>query len=45
MLVHGFSIERKKVMSRYMVEDLFGINGINIAWYGVIIGFGMLLGG
>jgi len=31
-------------MSRFMVEDLFGIEGFNIAWYGVIIGFGMLLG-
>jgi len=31
-------------MSRFMVEDLFGIEGFNIAWYGVIIGLGMLLG-
>lgn len=31
-------------MSIFMVEDLFGIEGFNIAWYGVIIGFGMLLG-
>lgn len=31
-------------MNRFMVEDLFGIKGFNIAWYGVIIGFGMLLG-
>jgi phosphatidylglycerol:prolipoprotein diacylglycerol transferase len=31
-------------MSRFVVEDLFGINGFNITWYGVIIGFGMLLG-
>jgi len=27
-----------------MVEDLFGIEGFNIAWYGVIIGFGILMG-
>jgi len=27
-----------------MVENLFGISGFNIAWYGVIIGFGMALG-
>lgn len=31
-------------MSRYVVEDLFGIEGWNIAWYGVIIGVGFLLG-
>lgn len=31
-------------MNRYMVENLFGIKGFNIAWYGVIIGVGMLLG-
>lgn len=31
-------------MNRFMVEDLFGLKGFNIAWYGVIIGFGMLLG-
>lgn len=31
-------------MNRFMVEDLFGMEGFNIAWYGVIIGFGMLLG-
>ncbi len=31
-------------MNRFAVEDLFGIEGFNIAWYGVIIGFGMLLG-
>ena len=31
-------------MNRFMVEDLFGIEGFNIAWYGVIIGVGMLLG-
>jgi len=31
-------------MNRFVVEDLFGIEGFNIAWYGVIIGFGMLLG-
>lgn len=26
-------------MSRYAIENLFGIQGLNIAWYGVIIGF------
>lgn len=31
-------------MNRYVVENLFGINGFNIAWYGVIITTGMLLG-
>ena len=31
-------------MDRYLVENLFGIEGWNIAWYGVIIGCGMLLG-
>lgn len=31
-------------MSRYAVENLFGIQGLNIAWYGVIIGIGILLG-
>lgn len=31
-------------MSRFAVEDLFGIEGFNIAWYGVFIGFGMFLG-
>lgn len=32
-------------MDRYLIENLFGIEGLNIAWYGVIIAFGMLLGG
>lgn len=31
-------------MNRYAVENLFGIEGFHIAWYGVIIGIGMLLG-
>jgi phosphatidylglycerol:prolipoprotein diacylglycerol transferase len=31
-------------MNRFMVENLFGIDGFNIAWYGVIIAFGMILG-
>ena len=31
-------------MNRFVVEDLFGIEGFNIAWYGIIIGVGMLLG-
>jgi len=32
------------IINRYLVENLFGISGLNIAWYGVIIGFGILLG-
>lgn len=31
-------------MSRYAIENLFGIQGLNIAWYGVIIGIGIVLG-
>lgn len=31
-------------MNKYLVENLFGIEGWNIAWYGVIIVFGMILG-
>lgn len=31
-------------MDRFLVRDLFGIEGLNIAWYGVIICFGMVLG-
>lgn len=31
-------------MSKYAVENLFGIEGLNIAWYGIIIGVGLLLG-
>ena len=30
-------------MDRFIVHDLFGIEGFNIAWYGVIIGLGMVL--
>lgn len=30
-------------MDRFAIHDLFGIEGFNIAWYGVIIGCGMLL--
>ena len=29
---------------KYVVENLFGIDGWNIAWYGVIIACGMILG-
>ncbi|HHW31475.1 MAG TPA: prolipoprotein diacylglyceryl transferase [Clostridiaceae bacterium] len=32
------------MINKYIVENLFGINGLNIAWYGVIIGFGILIG-
>lgn len=31
-------------MNRFAVENLFGIEGFNIAWYGVIIATGMILG-
>lgn len=31
-------------MQPYIIEDLFGIEGWNIAWYGVIIGVGIILG-
>lgn len=31
-------------MNRLAVENLFGIQGLNIAWYGVIIACGLLLG-
>ena len=31
-------------MNKYAIENLFGIQGFHIAWYGVIIGMGMLLG-
>ncbi len=31
-------------MNRFFIENLFGIEGFNIAWYGVIISFGMILG-
>lgn len=30
-------------MDRFIIHDLFGIEGFNIAWYGVIIGVGMIL--
>lgn len=31
-------------MNRIAFENLFGIEGLNIAWYGIIITFGMILG-
>ena len=31
-------------MNRFVFENMFGIEGFNIAWYGVIIAFGMVLG-
>jgi phosphatidylglycerol:prolipoprotein diacylglycerol transferase len=36
----------KKVafMNRFAVQNLFGIQGLNIAWYGVIIASGLILG-
>lgn len=31
-------------MSKYLIENLFGIEGWSSAWYGVIIAVGMVLG-
>ncbi|MFV0464975.1 MAG: prolipoprotein diacylglyceryl transferase [Lachnospiraceae bacterium] len=31
-------------MNRYAIENLFGIEGFSISWYGIIIGIGMALG-
>lgn len=31
-------------MNRFVVENLFGIKGFHVAWYGVIIACGMVLG-
>ena len=31
-------------MNHYAVKNLLGIEGLNIAWYGIIITFGMILG-
>lgn len=31
-------------MSKYLIENLFGIEEWSIAWYGVIIAVGMVLG-
>ena len=31
-------------MSKYLIENLFGIEGWSIAWYGVMIAVGMVLG-
>lgn len=31
-------------MGRYAIKNLFGIEGLNVAWYGVIISVGFLLG-
>lgn len=30
-------------MDRFMIHNLFGIEGFNIAWYGVIIGVAWFL--
>lgn len=29
---------------KYLIEDIFGIKGFSIAWYGAVIAFGMFLG-
>lgn len=31
-------------MDKYIIQNLFGVEGWNIAWYGMIIAGGMLLG-
>ena len=31
-------------MNQYAIENLFGIEGLNITWYGLIIACGMVLG-
>lgn len=31
-------------MNKFLIKNLFGINGLNIAWYGVIITVGIILG-
>lgn len=31
-------------MTNYLAENLFGIQGLNISWYGVVIGLGILAG-
>ena len=31
-------------MNRYAIENLFGMEGLNIAWYRLIIACGMVLG-
>lgn len=31
-------------MKNYALENLFGVKGFNIAWYGIIITFGLILG-
>ena len=33
-----------KELNRYAIENLFGIEGLNIVWYGIIITCGMVLG-
>lgn len=29
---------------KYLVHNLLGIEGLNIAWYGIIISYGILIG-
>jgi phosphatidylglycerol:prolipoprotein diacylglycerol transferase len=31
------------MIDRYLIKNLFGINGLNIAWYGVIVNAGRKL--
>ncbi|MEG2520808.1 MAG: prolipoprotein diacylglyceryl transferase, partial [Christensenellaceae bacterium] len=31
-------------MNRFAVENLFGIEGLDIAWYGIIIAIGIVVG-
>ena len=43
ILTKQFYRMEDKGMDRFIIHNLFGIEGFNIAWYGVIIGFGMIL--
>jgi len=43
--IHLKHFKKADVMiDKYLVKNLFGIKGLNIAWYGVIIASGILLG-
>ena len=37
-------MKEMKQLQPYVRENLFGIEGWNIAWYGVVIGVGIFLG-
>jgi len=40
----SLQIRGRFMIDKYFIKNLFGINGLNIAWYGIIITFGILLG-